>query len=226
MSAPLAPAATFGYRCPTTRVGVTLAPDCVPLGVEIPPELLHLPLPHIESALVAALSSAATALQEHGAEPDVDGMLDGGPEDSPEGRPDEWGEDDATDAWGEDPPGPDASADACLARLHSVANVLSAAHDDLLTARHTGEAGDGAVWAEANAAGAVTGMRLSPLFSAHGPTRAGEDIAAAAAEAVGAANAARAGIVARALGEALGASLRAGPGSRFVAPQTPGESDR
>ena len=30
-------------------------------------------------------------------------------------------------------------------------------------------------------AGAVTGMRLSPLFSAHGPTRAGEDIAAAAA---------------------------------------------
>ncbi|WP_333620062.1 hypothetical protein [Dietzia sp.] len=238
------------FVCPRTGIVVRISADSLPLGMRIPPEIFQLPLVHIETALVTALSGAATALHAELAGPDPD---QGAEDEFPSG---EYADGEGRDRFEEfewleefdrfdelpEPAGPGrpgaggnlvgpgdpmgtAEFAPCLDRLHSVADHLASAHHALVSGSFEAEAPGGTVRVTANTASAVTGVALRTDFAAERMDVAAAEIAATAAAAVGAANEERARIIGRALGDALLGSLGTPPQASRQAP-SPGNRSR
>ena len=190
----------FNYECPVSGIRVSLAPDCVPRALHIPAPLFGKHTDQLARALVSAFADASAACQHHASMLPGDVESDFGSEnvgldDGPDSPPDFLG------------PGTGLDVDACLDRLHTVANCLTSAHHDLLTGTSRGSDPSNLVHASANSSGAITALTLSPLLASEGTSVAESAIVTAAAEAISAANNSRASVIEDALGTVLMNSL-------------------
>lgn len=222
-AAPAAAAPTH-YRCPDSGIEATFGADCVPLDLYLPDRLFGLPYATLAGMVCDALNTGAVWSQQRRIEledatGDVaagDAAAGGARFDSPpyEHPPVEgdavgtgpWDTD--PDSWGTPaPPAGPVDVDACMERLHGVADLLADAHLELQTARYHGQDAAGQVRAGANSAGAIVELEVSPQFAARGTVAGTEAVLEAAAAAVRAANRARAEVIERALGAILRNSL-------------------
>ena len=193
----------FDYECAISGIRLTLGSDCVPLELHVPQEIFGRRTEDLSRILVTAFSDASAACQHHL------GTSVGNPD-----QVDELADDLADDvAWADvgnapttNAPGP-LDVDECLSRLHSVANCLTHSHHALLTSTHNGTDPSALVHATANSSGTITSLTLSPLLASEGIDAAQVAIVSAAANAISAANNARAAVIEDALGTVLMNSL-------------------
>ena len=183
-------AGAFDYECMISGIRITLGPDCVPTELQVPPEVFGRRAEEFSRFLVTAFADASAACQHHasGTMGDLASL-------------DDPGDDPIADVPGR------LDVEECLARLHTVANVLTRSHHELLTSTSMGTDSSKLVRATANSSGAITALTLSPLLASEGIDAAQKAIVSAAASAVSAANDSRAAVIEDALGTVLMNSL-------------------
>lgn len=193
----------FDYECAISGIRLTLGSDCVPIELHVPQEIFVRRTDDLSRILVTAFSDASAACQRHL------GTSAGSP-DQVEELADDLADDVAWADGGNYPtsnaPGP-LDVDECLSRLHSVANCLTHSHHKLLTSTHNGTDRSALVHATANSSGTITALTLSPLLASEGIDAAQVAIVSATANAISAANNARAAVIEDALGTVLMNSL-------------------
>lgn len=188
------------YRCPDSGIEAAFGADCVPVDLYIPERMFGLPHTTLAGLVCDALNTGAVWSQqqqiarEEAADPGAPAAMSTAPEIADDAAP---------------PAGP-VDVEACMERLHGVADLLADAHLELQSARYRENDPDGQVRAGANSAGAVVELEVAPQFAARGPAAGTKAVLQAVAAAVRAANRARAEVIERALGAILQNSLAAG----------------
>lgn len=175
------------YQCDTTGIDIGFTDDSVPVEMAIPGRLFGVPHSQLAALLMEALNTGALYCQQQlAAESD---FPDDAAETAPVSLPVDF--------------------HAGLERLGVVADLFTDAHHTLMNASSTGTEPLGLVEATANAAGTVVALEFSPQLAANGPQAACRAIVTACAEAIRAANAARAQVIEHALGAVLHNSVAA-----------------
>lgn len=202
LAADSAVARDFHYECAISGIRITLGPGCVPIALDVPPDVFGRRMDDVARILVTAFADASAACQSDlgssmGDTEDLDDFDD---------PVDGVGWPDAAEDPLENAPGR-LDVEECLGRLHTVANCLTRSHHELLTSTSMGTDPSSLVHATANSSGAITALTLSPLLASEGIVAAQRAIVSAAAAAITTANDSRASVIEDALGTVLMNSL-------------------